>query len=472
VLWSAVLGAAVAFAFANPVFAEPPLPNTIPDTGSRPQLGITGTIQLPGPVSVSPGTTGAIPGLTGNGGPLAGQIYSMQTELNLLGDELLLLRQSRDTADIELKTATDNLTVAQGHLTTAQQAAETSAAKAIKEAAGLPPGAFGSDLHGLGALSRIQKGSQDGGDSSAAARELSRATVAEKSAREAQAAAGTRSTGAINKFATAEASFKTKEAALVKLRQENATALAAIEAAQEAAEQQLGAQYLNGENVGGTTAHPRALAAVAYAKAQLGDPYLWGAEGPSRFDCSGLMYAAYRSPGADYDALPRVARDQYNFTRLREVDRTQLLPGDLLFFASNSSWTSVHHVGMYIGGGRMVHAPNSGDVVKISVVSWSRLYKATRVFGAVPAPQTTPPRTNPNPTTTTKPPATKPPTTPPTKPPLTPSPTPPPPTPPTTPPTTPPETPPTTPPADPPETTPAAETPSGSTSGQASPNVD
>ena len=164
-----------------------------------------------------------------------------------------------------------------------------------------------------------------------------------------------------------------------------------IERQQEAAEQQIGAGYVSNQSISGMAAHPRALAAVRYALAQLGDPYKWSEEGPNQFDCSGLMWAAYRSPGADYFDLPRVSRDQYAATRGRTVPQSALLPGDLLFFASGSSWTTIHHVGMYIGNGKMVQAPTTGDVVKISVVRWSRLYAATRVIGAVPAPVVTNP---------------------------------------------------------------------------------
>ncbi|GAB3852833.1 hypothetical protein GCM10029963_43080 [Micromonospora andamanensis] len=174
---------------------------------------------------------------------------------------------------------------------------------------------------------------------------------------------------------------------------------------QEAAEQQLGADYVD-QSAGGLVAHPTALAAVAYARKQLGDPYVWAAEGPNSFDCSGLMWAAYRSAG--YRQLPRVSRDQYRATSSRTVPRTALLPGDLVFFASGSSWQSIHHVGMYIGGGKMIHAPTTGDVVKISTVRWSRLYAATRVVGAVPAPTTSPtPTQPPTPKPTPKPTPTK-----------------------------------------------------------------
>ena len=119
------------------------------------------------------------------------------------------------------------------------------------------------------------------------------------------------------------------------------------------------------------------------------------------------------------------------------MPRSALLPGDLIFFASGSSWQSVHHVGMYLGGGKMVHAPTTGDVVKVSTVWWSRFYAATRVYGAVPSladhpaddpaaeaagrptkPPTTPPATDEPTKPPTKPPTEPPPTTePPTEPP-------------------------------------------------------
>src|SRR5690606_14135766 len=122
--------------------------------------------------------------------------------------------------------------------------------------------------------------------------------------------------------------------------------------------------------VNGMRAHPRAIKAVEFALRQLGKPYLWGAEGPDRYDCSGLVLAAYRSVGEN---LPRVAADQYWGTRNRLVTRSAtvaqrgLLPGDLVFFSDDPfNWRAIGHVGIYVGDGRMVHAPSSGDVVKVA----------------------------------------------------------------------------------------------------------
>jgi peptidoglycan DL-endopeptidase CwlO len=95
--------------------------------------------------------------------------------------------------------------------------------------------------------------------------------------------------------------------------------------------------------------------AVALARGELGVAYVWGGESPSGFDCSGLVAYVYGRLGV---RLPRVAADQYRAGR--HVSRSSLRPGDLVFFHG------LGHVGIYIGGGRFIHAPHTGDVVRIS----------------------------------------------------------------------------------------------------------
>ena len=97
-----------------------------------------------------------------------------------------------------------------------------------------------------------------------------------------------------------------------------------------------------------------AQAAVDAALAQIGKPYQWGASGPSSFDCSGLTMYAWAHAGV---SLPHNSGAQYSATT--RVDRSDLAPGDLLFFGS-----PIHHVGMYIGNGQMVEAPYSGQTVR------------------------------------------------------------------------------------------------------------
>jgi len=102
-------------------------------------------------------------------------------------------------------------------------------------------------------------------------------------------------------------------------------------------------------------------AALDFARAQLGKPYVWGATGPDSFDCSGLTQAAYAAAGV---RLPRVAQDQW--VAGPHVDLGAIQPGDLLFWASDTSApASIHHVAFYLGGGQILAAPHTGDVVKV-----------------------------------------------------------------------------------------------------------
>jgi cell wall-associated NlpC family hydrolase len=112
--------------------------------------------------------------------------------------------------------------------------------------------------------------------------------------------------------------------------------------------------------------------AVDTALAQQGKPYVWAAAGPDSFDCSGLMQFAYAAAGV---SLPHSSSMQSGIGQ--PVSRDQLQPGDLVFF-----YSPISHVGMYIGNGQMVHAPTSGDVVKISSIDTMGYYAgATRIAG-------------------------------------------------------------------------------------------
>ena len=108
--------------------------------------------------------------------------------------------------------------------------------------------------------------------------------------------------------------------------------------------------------------------AVRIALGQRGAPYRWGATGPTEFDCSGLTSFAYAAAGAP---IPRVSRSQYSVLAAagKRVGMAELLPGDLVFFATDpGDPKSIHHVGMYVGKGLMVHAPRTGDVVRTASV--------------------------------------------------------------------------------------------------------
>jgi cell wall-associated NlpC family hydrolase len=111
-------------------------------------------------------------------------------------------------------------------------------------------------------------------------------------------------------------------------------------------------------------------AAISAARAQLGKPYAWGGSGPNSFDCSGLTAWAWRAAGI---YLPHSAAAQQGMGR--SVSRGDLQPGDLVFFGSPA-----YHVGLYVGDGMMIHAPTTGDVVKMTSLSYMSDYSgATRV---------------------------------------------------------------------------------------------
>ncbi|WP_030562264.1 C40 family peptidase [Streptomyces aureocirculatus] len=113
----------------------------------------------------------------------------------------------------------------------------------------------------------------------------------------------------------------------------------------------------------------RAGAAVSYAYNALGSPYVWGATGPNAFDCSGLTQAAYRAAGV---SLPRTTYAQIDTGR--RVSRTELQPGDLVFF-----YPGISHVGLYVGNGKMIHAPNPSAPVRLDPISQMPFAGAARV---------------------------------------------------------------------------------------------
>ena len=121
-------------------------------------------------------------------------------------------------------------------------------------------------------------------------------------------------------------------------------------------------------NDGGSGRNSRgARAAVNFALSQLGEMYLWAAAGPDRWDCSGLTMAAWKRAGVQ---LPHYSVAQYEQTK--RISEDELRPGDLIFWAENANDPgTIFHVAMYLGGGRMVHAPRTGKPVKIdSVYYW------------------------------------------------------------------------------------------------------
>lgn len=112
----------------------------------------------------------------------------------------------------------------------------------------------------------------------------------------------------------------------------------------------------------------RAALAVAAARRLLGAPYVWGAAGPDAFDCSGLMQYAYAQAGV---ALPRTSQEQMNAGTRVPLDQAR--PGDLIIYRSDAS-----HVAMYVGGGRVIHAPYPGARVRYDAVGMMPITAVTR----------------------------------------------------------------------------------------------
>ncbi|MGA0113462.1 MAG: NlpC/P60 family protein [Candidatus Nanopelagicaceae bacterium] len=114
----------------------------------------------------------------------------------------------------------------------------------------------------------------------------------------------------------------------------------------------------------------RAGTALRYAVKQIGDSYVWGASGPIRWDCSGLTMRAFQQAGV---RLPHSSRAQFSYGR--SVSRSNLQPGDLVFFG-----TPISHVGIYISKNKMVHAPRPG--AKVQIAEFGNYFGRKKYVGA------------------------------------------------------------------------------------------
>ena len=150
----------------------------------------------------------------------------------------------------------------------------------------------------------------------------------------------------VSKLAPREKALRNQEA---KVDSRVASASAVVEDLEAKAEQKrLEAEQKRMAEAGGP--------AVAYAKAQVGKSYVYGASGPDSFDCSGLTSAAWQQAGV---SLPRSSSAQY--ASGRQISESELQPGDLVFY-----YSPISHVGMYVGNGQIVNALNPGSGVQIS----------------------------------------------------------------------------------------------------------
>lgn len=165
-----------------------------------------------------------------------------------------------------------------------------------------------------------------------------------------------------------EKELKENEELLVKIQEEERQQEQALKAQQDALLQQIVLEQKTptNEEVSGSS-----QGIILAAKQYLGVPYVWGGTTPNGFDCSGLMQWVFGQNGV---AIPRVSQAQQ--ASAKEVLINEVQPGDLVFWGRPA-----HHVALYVGDGYFIHAPQPGDVVKLTHVSWYPFESVGRVLG-------------------------------------------------------------------------------------------
>ncbi|HEX3825412.1 MAG TPA: C40 family peptidase [Mycobacteriales bacterium] len=325
------------------------------------------------------------------------QIASAQRQLSQLNNQAEAASERYDAARIKLSAAQHSAAAAQQRLKTAQhkvtalQASVTAFAVAAYsggDQSSLLTLAGGSVGHLIGRMSSLQAVSASEGSNLVgveAARRLEQqaqvnanaALANQRSATTAMAADRNQILAAASKEQSILGGLQAKEAAIIKaakaakaraaqLAAERAAAAlarqkaAAAAAARAVVEQPVSPPAPTPQPAPHVSAAGGAATAVAWAKAELGKPYVWGAAGPNSFDCSGLAMFVWAKAGVQ---LAHFTGDQWN--EGTHVSQSQLEPGDLVFFAYNTSEPStIHHVGIYVGGGQMIDAPYTGVDVR------------------------------------------------------------------------------------------------------------
>jgi cell wall-associated NlpC family hydrolase len=195
-----------------------------------------------------------------------------------------------------------------------------------------------------------------------ASKSLQTLTTSQNTLKTSKAAVQQKLSAARDMLSQLTAEEKARLAAIEKKKQEEAdrkaaelaqqqAAAAAKKAAEESSSTTTGS---SGSTTTDSSYATKAAKAIAFARAQIGKPYVWGATGPGSYDCSGLTQAAWKAAGV---TLPRVTTDQVNAGTTVSLSDAQ--PGDLVFF-----YDDISHVGLYIGNGMMIHAPKPGAYVR------------------------------------------------------------------------------------------------------------
>ncbi|MEV0409822.1 NlpC/P60 family protein [Streptomyces sp. NPDC050448] len=205
-----------------------------------------------------------------------------------------------------------------------------------------------------GVLARLTRGEHRAGDLAAAARkslDARQSLTAQRGLHKQQA----------------DLKLKQVERMLASLSADQLARLGTREAADTATAQR---ELLNSGRLATTPRTPTAAggAALTYATEQIGKPYVWGAEGPGSFDCSGLTSQAWAHAGR---SIPRTSQEQW--AQLPKVPLDQLRPGDLVVYFPTAT-----HVALYVGDGKVIHAPRPGAKVKVSPLAANPLLGAVR----------------------------------------------------------------------------------------------
>ncbi|MDO5048604.1 MAG: NlpC/P60 family protein [Actinomycetaceae bacterium] len=168
--------------------------------------------------------------------------------------------------------------------------------------------------------------------------------------------------------AAAKAERERQEAAAKAERERQEAAAQAERDRQEAAAQAERERQEAAAQAAAQAASSRGAGAVAFAKARLGTPYLWGGTGAGGYDCSGLAMMSWASQGV---TLPRTSSQQYWATKRVAINALQ--PGDLVFFGTGGSTAAIYHVAIYAGNGQIVEATVPGDVVRLNPMRYRDL---------------------------------------------------------------------------------------------------
>ncbi len=336
---------------ATPLDAAPPAPSRRPAARGRALIAaaaVLGVLFVPAPAQATPTTSAAAAELVA----ARGHDHEVVTEeFNEAREALRAQRSAAEAAAAQLAQATAALGGAQEQVRGIARTAYTG--EGIGSFRALMTSDSADEFVGRMATLQSIAGYQNQILQQAAIANVAAAqaqTVAEQAATEAQAqfdAVAEKQTALQSEVAGYQAAFDALSA------QEQRAAVAAHHGGDRASRAERAPLAAVGPVVADSAA---AQTAVDTAMAQRGKSYVWAASGPGSFDCSGLTSYAYRAAGI---SLPHSSRLQAQIGQ--PVSRDQLQPGDLVFF-----YSPVSHVGIYIGNGQMVHAPTSGDVVKVA----------------------------------------------------------------------------------------------------------